>query len=40
MTTQRQVDQLEVFAVESTTVKPAFEVYPTGIRCYNLENWE
>ena len=37
---QKQIDRVEVFAIESTTVKPIFEVYPPGIRSYKLENWD
>lgn len=39
-TLQRSVDQVEIFAIESTTIKPKFEVYPTGVRLYSLRNWE
>ena len=39
LTIQRKVDRVEVFAVESTTVKPTFEIYPPGIRVYTLSEF-
>lgn len=34
------MDTVEVFAIESTTIKPKFEIYPPGMRFYRLREWE
>ncbi|CDW84035.1 UNKNOWN [Stylonychia lemnae] len=39
-TLSRTVEVVDVFAVESTTVRPKFEVYPPGSRFYKLKEWE
>jgi hypothetical protein len=34
------VDIVDIFAIESTTVRPTFEIYPAGNRVYKLINWD
>ena len=40
LTLQRKVDSANVYAIESTTVIPQFEIYPPGIRIYTLNEWD
>eukprot|EP00347_Sterkiella_histriomuscorum_P012684 403367623 len=40
MTLQRAIDSVDVFAIESTTIKPKFEIYPPGVRLYRLREWD
>ena len=39
-TLNRTIDKVDVFAIESTTVKPKFDIYPPGNRLYRLKDWE
>jgi hypothetical protein len=34
------VEVADVYAIESTTVKPKYEIYPPGNRAYTLTDWE
>jgi len=36
---QRTVEYVPCYAIESTTIKPQFEIYPPGIRLYSLRDW-
>lgn len=31
---------MDIFAVESTNIKPCFDKYPLGYRSYKLKDWE
>lgn len=39
-TLNRMIEVVDVKAIESTTVKPKFDIYPPGNRLYNLNNWD
>ena len=36
----RTADNIVIQAIESTTVKPKFEIYPKGNRQYTLKDWD
>ena len=38
-TLAKKAEVVQVFAIESTNVKPKFEIYPPGSRTYRLQNW-
>jgi hypothetical protein len=38
-TLAKKTDVVQIFAIESTNVKPKFEIYPPGIRTYKLADW-
>ena len=38
-TLAKKTDVVQVFAIESTNVKPKFEICPPGIRTYRLSDW-
>jgi hypothetical protein len=39
-TLQRKSDIVNLWAIESTNIKPKFDIYPAGIRTYKLLEWE
>ena len=39
-TLQRKVDSVNVYAIESTTVNPQYDIYPPGNRTYTLNDWD
>lgn len=39
-TISRSVDICEVYAIESTSLAPRFDIYPQGVRNYYLKEWD
>ena len=39
-TMSRTIDVVDVFAIESTTIRPKYEIYPPGSRFYKIREWE
>ena len=38
-TLKRTIDIVDVYAIESTTISPKYEIYPPGNRQYILTDW-
>ena len=39
-TLSRSTELVNVYALESTVVKPKYDIYPPGLRAYYLKDWE
>jgi hypothetical protein len=40
ITLNKHRELVNIYAIESTTVRPKFEIYPLGNRQYNLKDWD